>query len=271
MLTDILIAFGVVASVSFVLGILLALFINFFGIEDDEKAKEIRACLPGINCGACGFKGCDDYAAALSEGKTKPNLCVPGATDTSNAIGELLGIEVEAPKDVVAFIHCNGSCGAVSQKAIYDGISSCKAVSMLYGGPQACRYGCLGCGDCVAACSSDAICISDGIAHIDTRRCVGCGMCVNVCPKKLISMGPQETKAAVYCNSKDKGADARKACKNACIACKKCEKACTYDAITVIDNRAVIDYDKCTGCGKCAKECPTGCLKNVFFPDLVEK
>ena len=267
---DILKAFGVVGVISLILGILLALFIKLFGIEEDEKAKNIRAALPGINCGACGFKGCDDYAAALAEGKAKPNLCVPGAEDTANAIGNLLGIEVEPPKDVVAFVHCNGTCDATSKKAAYDGISSCKAASMIYGGPDACRYGCLGCGDCASACMSNAICIKDGIARVDTRLCVGCGMCVTVCPKKIISMVPQETMAAVYCSNKDKGADARKACKNACIACKKCEKACPNGAITVVNNCAVIDYTKCTGCKECVNGCPTGCLKAVFFPDLYE-
>lgn len=270
MLSDILIALGVVASVSLFLGILLALFIRFFGIEEDEKAKNIRACLPGINCGACGFKGCDDYAAALAQGKAKPNLCIPGAEDTAEKLGEILGIEIEPPKDVVAFVHCNGVCDATVKKAVYDGIGSCKAASMLYGGPDACRYGCLGCGDCAAVCASNAICISDGIARVDTRLCVGCGMCVDTCPKKIISMVPQETATVVYCSNKDKGADARKACKNACIACKKCEKACPHSAIAVINNCAVIDYEKCTGCKECVKECPTGCLKAVFFPDLIK-
>ena len=75
---------------------------------------------------------------------------------------------------------------------------------------------------------------------------------------------------AVYCSSKDKGADARKACQNACIGCKKCEKVCPDNAITVIDNCAVVDYTKCTGCGLCTESCPTGCLKKVSFPDLPE-
>jgi ferredoxin len=84
-------------------------------------------------------------------------------------------------------------------------------------------------------------------------------------------MVPQDTKAVVMCNNKDKGADARKACKNACIGCKKCERTCPNGAIKVIDNLAVIDYEKCTGCGACVAGCPTGCLKSVIFPDLPEK
>ena len=72
------------------------------------------------------------------------------------------------------------------------------------------------------------------------------------------------------CSNTDKGADARKACKNACIGCMKCKKVCPHDAITVTNNLAKIDYDKCEGCGECAKVCPTGCMKQVVFPDIPE-
>ncbi len=270
MLIDVLTALAVVVSVSLFLGILLALFINFFTVKEDEKEKKIRECLPGINCGACGFTGCNEYAKALSLSQAKPNLCIPGAENTAKALGEILGVEVEEPKDVVAFVHCNGICDAATEKAIYQGVESCKARTMLYGGSKGCSYGCFGCGDCAKVCVSNAIFIEDGIARVDTSKCVGCGLCVKQCPQRIISMVPQETKTAVFCNSRDKGADARKVCTNACIACKKCEKVCPHEAISVINNLAVIDYEKCTGCGACAESCPTGCIKNVHFRDLPE-
>ncbi len=269
-MTDILIALGVVAAVGLIAGVALALISKFFGVEEDEKVKEIRACLPGVNCGACGFKGCDDYAAALAEANTKPNLCVPGAKDTADALGKLLGIEVEPPKDVVAYVHCNGNCEATGKKATYDGISSCKAAAQLYGGPDDCKYGCMGLGDCAAACPMNAICMKDGIAHINVNECIGCGLCTEICPKQIISLLPRRAATAVMCSSRDKGADARKACKNACIGCKKCEKLCPEGAITVNNNLAVIDYDKCTGCGACVEGCPTGCLHNVVLTDPQE-
>lgn len=270
MLIDVLTALAVVVSVSLVLGILLALFISFFSVKEDEKEKKIRECLPGINCGACGFTGCNEYAKALSLGQAKPNLCIPGAENTAKALGEILGVEVEEPKDVVAFVHCNGTCDAATEKAVYQGVESCKARAMLYGGSKGCSHGCFGCGDCAKVCVSNAIFIEDGIARVDTSKCVGCGLCVKQCPQRIISMVPQETKTAVFCNSRDKGADARKVCTNACIACKKCEKVCPHEAISVINNLAVIDYEKCTGCGACAESCPTGCIKNVYFRDLPE-
>lgn len=269
---DILVAFLVVAAVALVLGIALAVLSHFFAVPEDPTFTKIRECLPSINCGACGYKGCDDYAAALAEGKEEnPSLCIPGTKTAADKISGILGLEAPAPfEDVVAFVACNGNCEATGNKASYDGVPTCTAASMLYGGPGECSYGCLGLGDCAKACPSDAICTIDGIAHVDTSRCVGCGVCVKTCPKNIIYMVPQEATVVNMCSSKAKGADARKACKNACIACKKCEKTCPSGAITVIDNLAVIDYSKCTGCGACTEVCPTGCLKKVFFPDLPE-
>ena len=270
-MTDIIIAVAIVGAVGLAAGILLALISHFFGVEKGKTLVEISACLPGVNCGACGYRGCDDYASALAKGEAKPNLCVPGAETTARKLGELLGIEVEAPKDVVAFVHCNGHCEATTNKAVYEGIQSCRSAALVYGGQTSCRFGCLGYGDCAQACPADAICMKDGIAHVDTSKCLGCGLCESTCPKKIISMIPQETTCVVMCSSRDKGAEARRVCKNACIGCKKCEKACPSGAITVTDNLARIDYDKCTECGGCAETCPTGAIKNVFFPDIPEE
>ena len=263
-MTEILSALGVVFAVGLLAGIILTLVSRFFAVKEDEKIKEIRACLPGVNCGACGYKGCDDYASAVAEGKAKPNLCVPGAEDTANALGKILGVETEPVESKVAFVHCNGNCEVTAKKADYAGIPSCKAASMLYGGPNACRFGCIGIGDCVSVCPQNAICLKDGIAHVDKNLCIGCGLCRDTCPKKMITMIPKSASVAVMCNSNDKGADARRACKNACIGCKKCEKACSVGAVKVINQLAVMDYSICVQCGTCAEVCPTGALKSLL-------
>ena len=268
--TAILIAFIVVVAIGLIASILLSLVSHYFGIEKDKRVSEIREMLPGVNCGACGFKGCDDYAKALAEGKAKPNLCIPGAKALAEELGAYLGVKVEPPKDVVAFVHCNGHCDAAKKEFKYDGISTCKAANAMYGGRFICKDGCLGYGDCAKACPNDAICVDDGIAHVDTSRCLGCTLCTTVCPKSIISMVPQETRTVVMCHNHDKGADARKACDNACIGCRKCEKNCPVEAIKVKNNCAEIDYSICTFCGKCAEVCPTHCIKNVYFPDLGE-
>ncbi len=265
---EILIAFLIMLAVALIAGLLLLVFSRLFAVEKNPVEKAVRECLPGINCGACGYKGCDDYAAALADGEAKPNLCIPGAQKVSDEISGILGLEKVQVEDKVAFVACNGHCGATSAVARYEGVASCRGASMLYGGTGACQFGCLGLGDCAAVCPSDAICLADGVARVQTSRCIGCGLCKQTCPKQIIFMVPQEASVAVLCSNKQKGADARKACQNACIGCKKCEKACPHGAITVTDNLAQIDYTKCESCGLCVDVCPTGCLKKVEFPDL---
>ena len=43
----------------------------------------------------------------------------------------------------------------------------------------------------------------------------------------------------------------------------KCQKVCPVGAVTVENNTAHVDYDKCVGCGKWAAGCPTGAIHIV--------
>ncbi len=264
MITNILLALLVVAGTGLILGIVLAVASKFFAVPVDETVSKIRASLPGANCGAGGYAGCDEYAKAVAEG-AKTNLCIPGADSVAADIAKIMGVEAEDVVEAEAVVKCNGNCNATCNQFNYTGINTCMASGMFFGGPDSCKYGCIGCGDCAAVCPVDAICIFDGIAHIDTRICTGCGLCAKTCPKKVIEIVPQYARTVNLCNNKEKGAIARKNCKNACIACKKCELNCPEKAIVVKDNLAVVDYDKCTGCGVCVENCPTKCLKVVDF------
>ncbi len=247
--------------------VLLTLASVLFGVKEDERAHDIREALPGANCGACGFSGCDAYAKALSEGKTdKTNLCVPGGDGTAKEIAAALGVEAEDVVEQVAYVSCNGACLPDEKKYKYDGPKSCRAANINYSGDRFCTFACLGYGDCVNVCPRDAICIDErGVAHVDPRRCIGCGLCVRTCPNHIIHLIRDTSRVVVKCNNHRKGAVVRKNCENGCIACGKCEKICPHDAIHVIDNLAVIDYDKCTGCGNCRDACPVGCIHEGNF------
>lgn len=261
MFIDVLTAFLVVTSVAVVAGVLLALAAHFLHVPENENVKAVRECLPGVNCGACGYTGCDDYAKAVAEQGAKTNLCIPGADAVAAEVAAVMGVASEDVVELVAHVHCNGNCEATSPDAEYYGIKSCSAAVMIYGGGGSCRFGCLGHGDCAVVCPNDAICVKDGVAFIKKEKCIGCGLCAKACPKQLIELIPAVGKVAVSCSNTDKGAAARKVCKNACIGCKKCEMHCKDEAIKVINNVAVIDYEKCVGCGLCAENCPTHCIK----------
>ncbi len=230
-------------------------------VKEDERIPKVRECLPGANCGACGYAGCDGYAKALVEDGVAANLCVPGGAKTASDIAGVLGIEAGEVKPKVAVVCCSGDCDATEDDVDYRGIETCKAAKLIFGGKGKCGFGCLGFGDCRNVCPEDAICVENGLARIDTRKCIGCGLCAKACPNKLIRLAPAKRHIVAACSSKSKGASTRKACKNGCIACRKCEKACPKDAIHVTGNHAVVDYEACVGCGLCAKECPAGVIK----------
>ena len=87
--------------------------------------------------------------------------------------------------------------------------------------------------------------------EVDADKCTACGACVKACPKMIIELRkkwPKNRAVYVSCVSKDKGAVVMKACKAGCIGCGKCVKVCAFDAITVENNLAHIDQDKCVGC-----------------------
>lgn len=257
---NILIPILAVAVIGLICGVGLSVASVVMKVEEDERLPAIRACLPGANCGACGFSGCDGYAAALLDPETRKNLCVPGGAETAQKISAALGVEAEEVVKQVAVIRCSGNCEKTQPSCEYRGIPSCTAAKVFFGGGGSCVYGCLGHGDCASVCPNNAIYFEKGIAKVDQEACVGCGLCAKACPQQLIEIVPEASKVAVLCSNTDKGAATKKACAIGCIGCKKCEKTCQHGAITVANNVARIDYSKCVGCGECVEVCMTGCL-----------
>ena len=243
-----------------------------FAVPVDKKAEAIRECLPGANCGACGFSGCDGYAAALSKGETTDTaLCAPGGNEVSKAIADAAGLAAGEVKPMAAVVLCQGHNVNAATKLEYQGVMSCRMASQIFGGPKECIYGCLGYGDCMAVCEYNAISICDGIARINPVMCKACKKCTKACPKNLIEMMPlHETKAAVLCKNHDKGAITRKECTIGCIGCMKCAKECEAGAITIDKFCAKVDYEKCTGCGKCHTVCPVGSIDLVDLASMIK-
>ena len=264
-----------VVVIDFVCSGLLVFASKVFHVAVDERVTQVREGLPGANCGGCGFAGCDDYASNLVADESIPcTKCSPGGAAVAAQIAEILGRSAGATEPQVAQVMCNGTCGARRTVLEWQGLQSCKGAKGWFSSPNACMYGCIGLGDCVKACQFDAIGIVDGVARVNRENCVACGACVGTCPQKIVKLVPKKSQVHVLCSSTDKGAVARKNCDNACIGCMKCTKACNFDAITVEDNLARIDYSKCKSCGMCAAVCPTGALnsfKKLPKKEVVEK
>lgn len=255
-MSQIISALLVVGITGLIFGAILEFASVIFAVKKDERVEKIMEELPGANCGACGFAGCSAYAEAIVKDGAKTNMCSVGKAPVAEKISAIMGCSAEAADAMCAKVLCKGTCDAAKEKYIYSGIADCNAAMRLGGGAKVCAYGCLGLGTCAAACKFGAISIENGVAAVDPEKCTGCGMCQKACPKHIITMVPQKAAAYALCNNEDKGAAVNKYCKNGCIGCKICEKNCPNEAVKVIDNHAVIDYDKCTACGICAEKCP---------------
>ncbi len=264
-MNEIVIAVIIVSAIGIIAGVGLSLASEFFAVKKNETEEKIRECLPGANCGACGYTGCDGYAKAVADGsEERMSLCGPGGADAAGAIAAVMGRTADRVVPTAAMVMCGGDCEKAESKLQYAGVQSCKAAAQLFGGYKSCLYGCLGYGDCAEACPYDAIFICDGIAHVNTIECKACRKCTTVCPKGIIRMVPLDTpRASVLCRNIDKGAQTRRICSVGCIGCGKCAKVCENGAVSVTNFLAEVDYEKCTGCGKCAEACPVKCIELI--------
>ena len=162
-MNEILIPILAVTMIGLICGVGLAVASHVMAVKEDERFPAIRECLPGANCGACGFTGCDGYAKALLTPGTKTNLCVPGGAEAARKLAAVLGVEAEAVEAKTALVRCGGDCDHTSPKEDYRGIASCQAAKLFFGGSGTCTYGCMGLGDCMRVCPHGAISWSRGL------------------------------------------------------------------------------------------------------------
>jgi electron transport complex protein RnfB len=270
-----LIAVIVLGAIGLISALVLYGVSKKFAVHEDDRIAQVAEVLPQANCGGCGFAGCSGFAAACvkaaDEGSIEGKLCPVGGQPVMEQVASILGMQSSASEPHIAVVRCNGTCDNRPRIARYDGMQSCKTVHACGAGETACGFGCLGCGDCVVACKFDAIRINPEtmIPEVDEDKCTACGACAKACPRLIIEIrkkGPKGRRMVVECVNKDKGAAAKKACDVACIGCGKCQKVCEFDAITIADNLAYIDADKCRLCRKCEKECPDSTIHAINFP-----
>jgi electron transport complex protein RnfB len=253
----------VLGGIGLLLGLGLALAAKKLAVPKDPRVEKIGEILPGANCGGCGYPGCAAFAEAVVAGAAPPGGCVAAGAGVNARIAAILGVAVDESSRKVAVVHCGGGHSAVDAFA-YRGPENCASALLVMEGHKLCRFGCIGFGDCVAACPFDAIHMGEnGLPVVIPEKCTGCGKCVSTCPRSIISLWPEDRKVVIACSSRDKGGIARKACSVTCIGCGKCAKACPVEAITVENFLASIDPSKCINCGICAGECPTSAIVDM--------
>jgi len=253
-----------------VFGLALAMAAARFQVPVNPVVERVRDRLPSANCGACGFAGCQAYAEAVVEkGEISPNLCIPGRAAVAEAVADLTGKQVGVVVDRVVVLRCHGTSAFARDEARYAGIQTCAAASLVFGGPKACKNGCIGLGDCVVACPFGALAMSEsGIPEVDHARCTGCGLCVTSCPKDLWDFVPRTHRVELSCVAYDKKSVVRARCMVGCTLCRRCVSKCPAGAIAWDGQTIVVDHDKCVAYGPscdeaCVDVCPSVILHRV--------
>ncbi len=244
----------------------LALAYTKLQVYVDPRLEMVAGELPGANCGGCGYPGCTAFADAIVSGKAEITACPVNTQDGLIEISEIMGVQAVEKEKEYARILCRGGNNETVPKAIYHGIKTCIAAHLTLGGDKLCRYGCLGYGDCVFSCPFDAIVIDDnGLPEVDEDKCTGCGNCEEACPRDIIEIHPASHNLFVFCKSQDEAKYTRLVCTRACNGCKSCQKKAGEDNISVLNNLAIINYDRYG----VVDEIPTTKCKNRAI-DLIE-
>ena len=250
----VVVAFGVVALIAYLTHKKRGLF---------TEADFVKKLLPNVDCGMCGEKDCTEFAKKVARGEREPNECKLIRSEASEKIREYFGPNYDQTTKVVALIRCKGGCDAVN-KYHYKGSDNCAAMEGLHSGAKACKFACLGCGDCARACRFGAIRISKkGVAEINRNKCTGCGACVQTCPNKLITMQKLSLSVSVICNNQSSEPGIEKKCSVGCTHCGRCINVCPVNAIKIQNNVPVVDENKCIECGKCVAACPNHCISRL--------
>jgi Na+-translocating ferredoxin:NAD+ oxidoreductase RNF subunit RnfB len=250
-----------------ILGLILAIGLVYaskkFSLEKDPKVEKVESALAGLNCGVCGYPGCERYAEAIVSGSEDIDKCAPGGLETINKVAEIMGVEIGELIPRVAVPQCQGGREQTYDKFTYHGVKDCRAAQMLGAGFKACSYGCLGLGSCAEACPFDAITMSENnLPVVDEEKCTACGVCVMICPRDIMKLIPRSQEVYLGCLNRGRGAEVKNICKVGCIACRLCVRKNPEgtEGIRMDGNLPVISYEKLTSWTEANEVCPQNCF-----------
>lgn len=227
-------------------GAILAFSDRKLKVEEDPRVDKINHILPGVNCGACGYLSCHDFAEHIVKSDADPGKCRVVDEEARKELFKTAGKDVKETIRSVAIVHCAAENDKKEPMAIYTGRKTCKAANLVFGGAIQCEYGCIGYGDCEKVCSFDAITMRHGLAVININKCTACGKCVKACPRNIISLQEKKHENLFYvaCKSHDTSQRVREICEVGCISCGICEKLSPEGFFKIKDNLAYPDYEK---------------------------
>ena len=204
---QIVIAIAILGGLGLVFGLVLAAASKIFYVESDPRLDQLNECLPGANCGGCGYAGCGAYAEAVLKGEAPIGKCASGGNGPVSCKFGCLGYgtcvkacKYGAMKVVNGVAHvdedlCVGcmACANVCPRHLIvpvepdrNVVIACASLAKGAVTTRGCTVGCIGCGLCKKICPKDAITVEKNLARIDYTKCDNCGLCATVCPKKLI-------------------------------------------------------------------------------------
>ncbi|MFH1154688.1 MAG: FAD-dependent oxidoreductase [Pseudomonadota bacterium] len=171
-----------------VCGIILSFASKLFYVYEDPRVARVEENLAGANCGGCGFAGCSAAAQAVVKGQAPVSVCIVSGPEGVAKVAAVMGMEAGTAEPHKAYNMCEGGVRA-TDKYHYMGVTSCKAMEVVFGGKRDCLVGCIGLGDCVRACKFGAVHLGrNGHPVVDENKCVGCGACQRACPKDIIEV-----------------------------------------------------------------------------------
>ena len=137
------------------------------------------------------------------------------------------------------------------------GYAGCEALAVAIVEGKAPVNACNGCSDNAIKAISEIMGLSDDIKTVRLRAQVMCSGTNDLAKKKFLYEGVSDCFAANRLSGGDK------MCPNGCVGLGTCAAACKFDAITVINGVASIDYHKCKACGACVAACPKKLIRLV--------
>lgn len=209
---QIVIAIAILGGLGLVFGLVLAAASKIFYVESDPRLDQLNECLPGANCGGCGYAGCGLTPKPSSRVKRPSGSAPPAATKLRRPWRPSWASRRKPSPVMVALVRCSGekiydADGNLTKgakiKGNYEGLKDCLAASKIGGnGPVSCKFGCLGYGTCVKACKYGAMKVVNGVAHVDEDLCVGCmALCQRMPPSSDRPRGARSERGHRLCVS----------------------------------------------------------------------